>query len=216
MKKFIPQFQGAPWRDGARVLHAYLLPDLTVDHELAQLAASCRQAMDPYPITLLNDGLLHATVEMVADTTADRIAAGERQDLVEALRKHLAGTAPFQVTAGSPIANKAGALLDLSPDDPLVDLKGRVQDAFVESRGLEVIKHEGGRAHMSLGYSFDTADSDPLQSELRKITPSHVPFHVDQVHLLDVQFRECVRGNRGTAWEIAWDSVAVIPLGTDY
>jgi hypothetical protein len=216
MRPFVPQFQKAPWRDGARILHAYLLPDLSVDRELARLTTACHQAMRPYPITLLNGGLLHTTVEMVADTTADRITAAERQDLIEALRHRLADTAPFQVQAGSPIANKAGALLDLSPDDALVDLKGRVQDAFVEARGSEVIQHEGGRHHMSLGYSWDTTDSDPLQSALRRISPSHAPVHVDRVHLVEVEFREHARGNGKSAWEISWDPVSMIPLGASY
>ncbi|MGW1158860.1 hypothetical protein ACWD48_11670 [Streptomyces sp. NPDC002519] len=209
----MPHFQGASWPDGARVLHAYLLPDLAVDRELAQLAAACHEAMAPYPIALLKNGLLHATVEMVADTTADRIPAAEREELAEALRKHLADVVPFQVAAGSPIANKAGALLDLSPDEPLVDLKGHVQNALVEARGREVLQHDGGRHHMSLGYSYNTADGDPLQSALRKIAPSHVPFHVAHVHLLEVAFHERPREGSLTAWEISWDPVAVIPLG---
>lgn len=213
MKRFTPQFQGVAWPDGLKVLHVYLLPDLTVDRELAQLTAACHEAMAPYPITLLTGGLLHSTVEMVADTSGDRISATERQDLVEALHKHVGDLVPFQVTAGSPIANKAGALLDLSPDEPLVDLKGHVQAAFVEARGHEVIQHDGGRHHMSLGYAYDTADGDLLQSALRRIAPSHVPFHVGQVHLLEVAFHERPREGGLTAWEISWDPVAVIPLG---
>ncbi|MGP8298142.1 2'-5' RNA ligase family protein [Streptomyces inhibens] len=171
--------------------------------------------MQPYPITLLNDGLLHATVEMVADTTADRITGDDREALAEALRKHLNGAVPFQVMADSPIANKAGALLDLSPDGPLVELTGRVRDAFREARGPDVIQHDGGRHHMSLGYSWATADSDRLQSTLRRIAPSHAPFHVNSVHLLEIEFREKPREDEeGTAaWEISWDPVATIPLG---
>ncbi|MFK0154324.1 2'-5' RNA ligase family protein [Streptomyces sp. NPDC090493] len=216
MRKFVPQFQQAPWRDGARILHAYLLPDLSVDHGLARLTTACHEAMRPYPITLLNGGLLHTTVEMVADTTADHVTAAERQDLIEALRHRLTDTAPFQVHAGSPIANRAGALLDLTPDEPLTDLKGRVQDAFVEARGPAVIQHDGGRPHMSLGYSWDSADSDPLQSALRRISPSHAPVHVDRVHLVEVEFREHARGNGKSAWEISWDPVSVIRLGASY
>ena len=214
MKRFTPAFRGAAWANGQKVLHVYLLPDLAVDRELDRLTDACHEAMEPYPITLLSNGLLHATVEMVADTTADRITAAEREDLVEALHKHLADVAPFQVTAGSPIANKAGALLDLFPDEPLVDLKGRVQDALVEARGPDVIQHDGGRHHLSLGYAYDMADGDPLQSALRKITPSHAPFRVTHVHVLEVAFSERPREGGLTAWEISWDPVAVIPLGT--
>ncbi|MFG3112884.1 hypothetical protein ACGF4C_00630 [Streptomyces sp. NPDC048197] len=213
MRKFAPQFAGTPWRDGARVLHAYLLPDLTVDQDLAQLVRACREAMKPYPITPLSDGLIHVTVEMVADTTADHITGDDREALTAALRKHLYDAVPFRVLAGSPIANKAGALLDLSPDAPLADLKGRVREAFREARGPETIQHDGGRHHMSLGYSWDTASSDTLQSALRRITPSHAPFHVTCVHLLDVQFRERAHDRGTAAWEISWEPVATIPLG---
>jgi hypothetical protein len=213
VRRFVPQFQGTDWRDGVRVLHAYLVPDLSVDGELGQLAAACHQAMRAYPIVLLGDGQLHATVEMVADVTADRITGGDRRALVEALRKHLGDAVPFQATAGSPISNLHGARLELSPDAPLVDLKGRVRDAFREARGPDVIRHDGGRPHISLGYSWDTADSDTLLSALRQITPSHAPFHVTRVHLLDVQFREHARDDGATAWAISWDTVATIPLG---
>lgn len=213
MKTFLPHFQGAPWPDGARVLHVYVLPDPAMDRDLAQLAAACHEKMEPYPIALLKGGLLHTTVEMVADTTADRIPADQREDLVAALRNHLASLTPFQVTAGSPIANKAGALLDLSPDEPLVDLRGHVQNALIEARGPGVIQHDGGRHHMSLGYAYDAADSDPLQSALRTIAPSHAPLSVAQVHLLDVAFHHRARERGPAAWEISWDPVAVIRLG---
>ncbi|AJC54978.1 hypothetical protein GZL_02387 [Streptomyces sp. 769] len=185
-----------------------------MDQSLAQLVRSCREAMRPYPITLLSDELLHTTIEMVADTTADRMTGDDRDALAEAMCKHLKGAVPFQVMAGSPIANKAGALLDLSPDAPLVDLRSRVREAFREARGTDAVRErDGGRPHMSLGYSWDTASSDTLQSALRRITPSHAPFHVDHVQLFDVQFRERARHPEAAAWEISWQPVATIPLG---
>lgn len=214
MRKFVPQFQGDPWPDGLRVLHVYLLPDMAVEHDLAQLVTSCQEAMRPFPITVLGDDRLHATVEMVADASSGAISTDERAALTDALHRHLAGTAAFQVTAGSPIANKAGALLDLSPDDRLEDLRGRVRDAFREARGPHVLQHDGGRHHMSLGYSWDTADSDSLQSALRRITPSHAVFRVGHVHLLDVQFREHARGGEDTGWELSWNPVASLPLAS--
>lgn len=214
MRKFVPRFQGVPWPDGLRVLHVYLLPCLAVEHDLARLVTSCREAMRPFPITVLGDDRLHATVEMVADASSEAIGADERTALTDALRHHLAGAAPFEVTAGSPIANKAGALLDLAPDNCLEDLRGRVRDAFREARGPNVLQHDGGRHHMSLGYSWGTADSDSLQSALRRITPSHAVFRVDRVHLLDVQFREHARGGEGTGWEISWNPVASLPLAS--
>jgi hypothetical protein len=60
-------------------------------------------------------------------------------------------------------------------------------------RGL--IQHDGGRHHMSLGYSWDTASSDTLQSALRRIAPSHAPFRIAHVYLVDVQFRKRARAH---------------------
>lgn len=211
MRPFVPHFQGTPWPDGLSVLHVYLLPDLATNPELAQLVTACRQAMRPYPILMQNDQQLHITLEMVADTSSAAIGPAERENLTEALRKHLASVPPLRVMAGSPIANKAGAVLDLSPDEPLMDLTDRVREAITETRGPEAIQHPNGRPHMSLGYSWDVSDSDPLQSALRSISPSHAPVTVTDVHLLDVRWS--LHPHEGTrAWDISWDHLASVPL----
>lgn len=211
MKKFVPRWQEAPWPDGLRALHVYACPDLEVDHQLARLVRQCHEAMRDYPITPL-DTHLHATIEMVADTSSDRITDRERCALAGALRSHLANAAPIEVRAGSPITNVAGAVLDLSPDEQLVDLTDRVRTALVQARGSEVVRHNGGRHHISLGYAWAEADSDTLQSTLRRISPSHAPFHITKLHLLDVQWRQQPRGD-DHAWEISWDHLDTLPLG---
>ncbi len=216
MKKFVPHFQGAPWPDGARVLHVYALPApdaLGAGAKLANLVGACREAMTPHPITALEDGLLHCTIEMVADTTAERIGPAERAELAGALRDHLTGSAPLTVRAGSPITSRAGAFLDLGPDEGLVDLRERVRDAVRAVRGADALQHDGGRAHMSLGYAWAEGDSDPLQGALRRISPSHADFHVGSLHLLEVGFRTVPRGAGATGWEISWEPVAQIALG---
>ncbi|WP_188302200.1 2'-5' RNA ligase family protein [Streptomyces sp. CBMA123] len=212
MEKFVPKFQRSPWPDGARVLHVYAVPNLQVDHQLARLVGECRKAMLPFPITPIGDGTLHCTLEMVADTTADKITAEERGALLGALRKHLADAGPLEITAGSPVANRVGAFLDLSPDDGLLDLRERVRAAIREVRGPGALLHDGGRPHISLGYSWATASSDELQTALRRISPSHAPVHVSGVQLLDVQFRQHSRPNGQTAWELSWELVAELPL----
>ncbi|MER7701467.1 2'-5' RNA ligase family protein [Kitasatospora sp. NPDC097605] len=212
MEKFVPKFQGAPWPDGARVLHVYAVPDLGTDLDLARLVDECRAAMRPHPITPMDDGTLHCTLDMIADTTSDRITAEERADLVAALRDHLAGTRPFEVTAGSPIASRAGAFLDLSPDHALFDLRERVRDAIRRTRGPGALLHDGGRPHISLGYAWSDASSDALQSVFRRISPSHVPLRIRDVHLLDVRFQQHPRPGDETAWQLSWSPVAIIPL----
>ncbi|MFF8769361.1 2'-5' RNA ligase family protein [Kitasatospora sp. NPDC015120] len=212
MEKFVPKFQGAPWTDGARALHVYAVPDLRADLRLAGLVRECRAAMRPFPITRLDDDTLHCTLDMIADTTADRITAGERGDLVTALREDLAATGPFEVMAGSPIAGLGGAFLDLFPDDALVDLRERVRDAIRRTRGPGALRHDGGRPHISLGYAWTEGSSDALQTAFRRISPSHAPVRVRAVELLDVRFRLRPRPGRQSAWELSWTPVATVPL----
>ncbi|MFF2145529.1 hypothetical protein [Kitasatospora sp. NPDC058190] len=212
VEKFVPKFQGTPWPDGARILHVYAVPDLTTDLPLASLVGECREAMRPFPITALSDDTLHCTIEMVADTTSDKITAPERDELLAALRKHLATVGPLEVVVGSPIANRAGAFLDMSPDEGLVDLRERVRDAIREVRGAGALLHDGGRHHISLGYAWAEASSDALQRALRRISPSHVPVRFTSVHLLDVRFQQRPRPLGESAWELSWEPVTTIEL----
>jgi hypothetical protein len=66
--------------------------------------------------------------------------------------------------------------------------------------------------HMSLGYAYGTADSDPLQRALRRISPSHARFRITARHLLDVQVRERPQPDGRRGWELSWEPVAVVPL----
>ncbi len=216
MERFVPKFQGEDWpAGGARVVHVYAVPDLAAHPELAQLVAACHEAMAAFPVTPMV-GTLHCTVEMIADTTSDKITSAEREALVDALHRHLVGTGPVQVTVGSPVANKAGGYLDCYPDDELVALRRHVRDAIQEVRGPGALVHVGGRPHLSLGYAFDTASSDALQAELRRISPSHAPLRIASVELLDVLWCQQPRPGSGPAWELSWEPVASIPLCGDH
>ncbi|WP_405738829.1 hypothetical protein OG422_01675 [Streptomyces sp. NBC_01525] len=76
------------------------------DIPIEGLQVACHNAMRPYPTSLLTSHL-HVTLEMVTDTTADQIGPDERHGLTEHIKQHLRGAEAFQVTAGSPIANRA-------------------------------------------------------------------------------------------------------------
>lgn len=216
MKRFTPRFQGKPWVDGLEVTHAYLLPRAGVDDELIALAHACRPTLLEYPIDPAyppeagDPGTLHVTIEMVADAPTADISAGERTDLITALREELADVSPFVTELGPPIGNKAGAVLDVWPEDEAVVLQERVRAAIRESCGDVALQHEGGRLHCSLGYSYDAADSDPLNSRLRALTPRRAPLHVDTLHLLNVRF-EFAKDTGG--WRLSWEPIAEIPLG---
>lgn len=216
MERFMPQFQGRPWTDGMEVIHAYVLPRPGIDDALLDLAHACRSTLSGFPIhvafptTAGDPGTLHMTLEMVADAPAADISAGERQLLADALREELADVAPFETEIGPPIGKRAGAVLDVWPEDQAVALQERVRGAIRRTRGDAALQHDGGRLHMQLGYSHQAADSDSLNSRLRTITPRRAPLRIDTVHLLNVRF--AVVPDTG-GWRLSWETLAEIPLG---
>ncbi|MFE4869519.1 2'-5' RNA ligase family protein [Streptomyces sp. NPDC056682] len=210
MKRFEPQLPGRPV-DGLlagatlSALHVYAVPDLALDTDLGTLVEACRRVMEPFPILSLHDGLLHITLEVVADVPSEAVSAAERADLIAALETSLADTPPFTVLAGSPVASKAGAFLDCWPDDGLTSLHQKVRSAVQAVRGPGAVVYSGGRPHCGLGYSYAAADSDPLQSALRAISPSHAEFTVNQVVLVDVTFTLTETASPAEGTQPAWD-----------
>ncbi|MFI9829649.1 hypothetical protein ACIHIX_18390 [Streptomyces sp. NPDC051913] len=213
MKAFSPTFQGREWKSGSGALHLYVRPEPT-DREFYDLAAACRAVMGEYPIWCVPDDLVHITIEMDAAAPSSGISTDERRSLIAALKARLTRIKPFTVLCGSPLAGRTGTVLDTHPDQGLVALQNLVRNALWEVHDTAAISSGGGRAHASLGYAYDSADSDPLQSALRRITPSHAPLTVSRLHLLDVRWTAHPRPEGGVRWEMDWDPVAVLPLGT--
>lgn len=215
MERFTPRFQGQQWVDGMEVTHAYLLPQAGIDDELLALAHACRPVLLSYPIDLASPaqasdpGTLHVTIEMVADAPTADIGPAAQRALVDALRTELADVAPFTTEVGPPIGNRAGAIMDVWPDAQAVALRERVRAAIRTARGDAALLHDGGRLHMSLGYSYGTANSDPLNSQLRAITPRRAPLSVDTLYLLNVRF---AIAPDTSGWRLSWEPLAEIPL----
>lgn len=195
--------------------HVYALPEKDTDHELLDLASACRAAMSTYPIDPQPDHLLHLTVAMDTSLPSHQISPQDTDTFVSVLSEHLADLPAFNVMCGPPIANGAGALLDTFPNEEFDELQARVHKALLFARGPSSVQYEPGLPHSSLGYSFGTADSDPLQSTLRKITPRHAPWTVSRVHVLDVAYHHVDAGDGQMAWRMSWESVAEIPLLPD-
>ncbi|MCX4666466.1 2'-5' RNA ligase family protein [Streptomyces sp. NBC_01381] len=212
MKKWTPSFQSRQWRDGMRVRHVYALPESNTDTELLALVEACRSSMASYPIDLQRDDLLHITIAMDTSVPADQMSQQDTVVFVAALRKELAGIPAFRVMCGPPIANKAGAVLDVFPNDELDGLQGLVWKALLDARGPSAVLYETGRPHASIGYSYDAADSDPLQSTLRAITPRHAAWTVSRVHVLDVAYHHNKLPDGRSAWQMSWERVAEIGL----
>ncbi|MFE6779052.1 2'-5' RNA ligase family protein [Streptomyces sp. NPDC057702] len=217
MQRFVPRFQGRPWVDGMRVLHVYVVPREQGDDELLALARACAPLMADYPIDpqLPADqpgpGLLHMTLDMLADAPSTEYDAADRHALADALQRALKHVWPFTTELGPPIANRAGVVLDVWPDAEIEAVTDRVRAAIREVRGDAALRHQGGRPHMSLGYSHDTASSDPLNTALRNdLASRRAPLRVDRVHLLDVRWSLSPDTAR---WHMDWEPVAEIPLG---
>lgn len=213
MKAFTPAFRGQDWQSGAGALHLYVRPE-PGDQEFHDLAAASRAVLGDYPIWCVPDDLVHITVEMDAAAPSDGISPAERTSLIAALKDRLTRIEPFTVLCGSPLANRTGAILDTYPDQGLVALRNLVRSSLRDVHDTSAIAHEGGRGHASLGYAYDSADSDPLQSALRRISPSHAPLTVSNLHLLDVRWTAHPRPDGGVRWEMDWDPVAVLRLGS--
>ncbi|WP_328844873.1 hypothetical protein [Streptomyces sp. NBC_00258] len=214
MQPFTPSFRQQDWESGVRALHLYVLPDPAVDSDLFTLISECRTVLHDYPVWCLPDDLVHITVEMDAYAPSTGISTDERARLIAALKARLTGVEPFTVLCGSPIANRTGAILDTYPDLGLSALRNLVRNALWEVHDRPAITDSGGRGHASLGYAYGNADSDPLQSALRKITPSHAPLTVSHLDLLDVRWTAHPTPDDNVRWKMSWDPIARLPLGT--
>jgi hypothetical protein len=148
-------------------------------------------------------------MEMVADAPTAEISPAAQRDLIDALHKELTDVRPFVTQLGPPIGNKAGAVLDVWPEGEAVALQERARSAIRTTRGPRALQHDGGRLHCQLGYSFRAANSDPLNSRLRAVTPRRAKLRVKSLHLLNVRF--AIAPDTG-GWRLSWEPLAEIPL----
>jgi hypothetical protein len=208
VQPFIFRLGPQPWPSGVTALQVYALVDLKFEPLLATLVDGCRNVGQEFPVTLILDSWLHITLEQITDQPGSAISSRERGHLADALRAHLAAFPAFEVIAGSPIASRAGILLDLHPDDQLDALHHAVRTAVHEVRGASSTDYPVLPCHLSLGYAQSDCDSDTVQSQLqRKVRPGHAPLWIRAVHLVEVS--PDLKGK-----EIRWnqDSAVKIPL----
>lgn len=174
------------WPEGETLLHVYAVPDLAVDHDLAALVHGCREAADGYPLTFVADRYLHLTVAQFPDRPAREYSPPERTELAAALQAALHRVEPFQVQVGSCLTYHSGLIADVHPDDQLAELHDVVADAARRVRGTAAVAYDTGVPHLTLAYATGEADSDALQSRLRRVRPGHATMTVRAVQLLDV------------------------------
>uniref|UniRef100_UPI003F495837 2'-5' RNA ligase family protein n=1 Tax=Pseudonocardia sp. CA-138482 TaxID=3240023 RepID=UPI003F495837 len=198
-------FGDRPWPPDGAVLQVYMPVDLVTNRELAELIERWRAAVRGAPVAWLPDRMLHVTLDVVADATAEHISDRERGELADALAERLAGWPCYQGLAGSALAYPSGVVVDISPAGPLCALAGQVRAALRAVRGAAAVTWRQSKPHVSLGYAHAVADSDPWQRALRQIDPAHAPLRLAEVHLVEVH------ADPATA-RLEWESVAAIPL----
>jgi len=181
----------ALWPSGHSRLHVYLLPDLTVDRELAALIGGCREVLGGFAdaVQIVGDPWLHTTVQMVARPAAD-ITDDQRRQLIDRLRHHLSILAPFRLSCGSPLATLSSVLLDQDGDAPggsFTVIHTHVRQAIRDVLGDDVLAYDTLPPHLTIGYGAGPADSGRIGSTLRKqVRPSHAAMTVAAVWLVDV------------------------------
>lgn len=190
------------------MLHVYVLVRPERDRDLMRLVNSGHAALDGFSVTRVAQEWLHLTVDQVTDRPAREISQVERDALIAELRVRAARLAPFTVTVGSMLSYHSGVIADVYPDDDLGALYEQVHEAIRTVRGDDAARYPFQPAHMTIGYAYGDADSDQIQSRLRRVRPSHAPLYVDTIHLVDVT------ATAGQVRQITWQPVATIQLGT--
>ena len=198
-------FGSDPWPAGVTTLQFYAPVDLTRNPELAKLVLRWRDALSSVPVTLVEDQWLHVTLEAITDKPAGEISQAERNELAGAVQEALKNVPAYSGTAGSCLAYLSGAIVDISPAQPLLELHRILRHAVHSVRGSGSTAYQPSKPHMSLGYATKTVNSDPIQRQLRKVDPNNAPLHLSEVQLVEISIDQ--QDSR-----LEWETVAKFDL----
>jgi 2'-5' RNA ligase len=205
VERFEFRYGSAPWPAGVSALQIYAPLNLAQNSVLAGLLPRWRAALTGAPVALVPDDQLHITLDMVTDAPAGDIPAHERAQLVDVLAAVAAGRPAYRGHAGGALAYTSGAVVDVSPAEPLRQLHLVLRRAIHAVRGPDSTGYRVPKAHISIAYAKAAADSDRYQSRLRQVDPNGAPLHLDEVQLVEV-------GVDQAAGQLRWTTVASFPL----
>lgn len=205
MKRYVFMYGDQPWPSGITTLQLYAPVSLESNPELAKLLPQWRAALDGAPVWLVEDEHLHVTLDMVSDAPAGEITSDERQALAASLRQTVAEFPVYQGRAGGCLAYSSGAVVDVSPAEPLRQLHLALRQAIHTARGPDSTGYRVPKAHISIAYANATADSDLYQSRLRQIDPNGAPLQLTEVQLVEA-------GADQTTGQLRWTTVESFPL----
>ena len=205
VERYVFMYGSEPWPPGITTLQLYAPVSLELNPELAELLPRWRAALEGAPVGLVQDKDLHVTIDMISDAPGGDITAAERTALADAIRQGLAGTPAYRGRIGGALAYRSGAILDISPAEPLRQLHLTLRRAIHSVRGPSSTQYRVPKAHASIAYATGTANSDDYQSRLRQVDPNNAPLRLDEVQLVELHMDH----QAGQVW---WTTVASFPL----
>lgn len=205
MKRYVFMYGDQPWPPGITTLQLYAPVSLELNPELAELLPRWRAALDGAPVWLVEDEHLHVTLDMVSDAPAGEITSDERRALAASLRQAVAEFPVYRGRAGGCLSYSSGAVVDVSPAEPLRRLHLALRRAIHAVRGPDSTGYRVPKAHISVAYASATADSDFYQSRLRQVDPNGAPLQLDEVQLVEV-------GVDQTTGRLEWTTVESFTL----
>jgi 2'-5' RNA ligase len=180
---------GMRWPDGRRELVLLALPDLQRDRELRALVNDVRAVTKQHPATTrpVPDEWLHVTVQAINhEVDAASIRPPAQHQLISDLAKVFAEMPSFTMLLGSILAYGGGVVTDVHHDRPFNEMVEQVRATIAGICGPGSIGHDSRPGHMALVYADAEQESDALQSQLRRVRPSHAPMWIDEVVLAEV------------------------------
>lgn len=174
------------WPDDS-VLHVYAPIDLDLNPDLAVLISRCRDAVADDPITLVDDAALHITVDALTDPLGTALDNTARRELADTIGTTVADAPAYHGYVAGCLSTSSGAVLNVSPAQPLTDLHHLVRGAIHSLHGPQSTASTQTKAHISLGYCCHEVDSDLVQRHLRAVDPSHAALQIDELRLVEVR-----------------------------
>jgi 2'-5' RNA ligase len=202
------------WRPGwalGRRLYAWHLTfgDQTVSRgraDLRRVVGSYQARLAELPgLDLVPFEWLHLTVQSIG--FAEKVAVGDLERIVAAVRRRCAALAPVTLTLGPAELQAEGIWLRVAPQAAVRRVRAAVRAGIAEVWGAARVPEAAGgfTPHVSLAYSDTDGPGDPFAAALAEIAPRSAT-----VEFADIQAISLGRDTHLYRWE----TVATVLLGT--
>lgn len=214
VQNFFTRHETATWSEPER-LHIYLRSNTELQIVAERYQEKLRRSgvAAEHHLGLQETQFVHFTVQMLS-LYRRQVSQATLDEVIARLEADLAKVTPFALTVGPPQASMHAVELWVDPraDQAWAGLVGTVRSAISSVLGLDAMPPvaSNGRPHASLGYGYGNGDSGVIMSTLKEASPrpGFVEVPVRELELVSVTQHP----RRG---EFTWDTLAVLPVGTD-